>query len=151
MFDVVSSVPSDLASVRDRVLGFLPDFASLRFSVRARRVLEVPGPRSAGIGVGFPVHGSWGAVGAWLAVGFGSHAAVHRAVRSGLRGRLRLQDETITHAEVESLRKTSGTEQRGQGKHSVFQAAHLVSPFPSDSSLFATPVPSRFVHAASGN
>src|SRR6266516_3488867 len=63
MFDVVSSVPSDLASVRDRVLGFLPDFASLRFCVRARRALEVPGPRSAGIGVGFPVHGSCGAVG----------------------------------------------------------------------------------------
>src|SRR6266480_3407240 len=128
MFDVVSSVPSDLASVRDRVLGFLLAFAGTRFRVRAGRALEIPGPRSAGIGFGFPVH---------------------RAVRSGLRGRL--QDETIIHAEVESLRKTSGTEQRGQGKHSVFQAAHLVSPFPSDSTLFATPVPSRFVHAASGN
>src|SRR5437867_555265 len=123
MFDVMSSVPSDLASVRDRVLGFLPDFASLRFCVRARRALEIPGPRSAGIGFGFAFHGSCGAV------GFGSHAAVHRAVRSGLRGRLRLQDETIIHAEVESLRKTSGTEQRGQGKHCVFQAAHLGSPF----------------------
>src|SRR5947207_7583648 len=132
MFDVVSSVPSDLASVRDRVLGFLPDFASLRFCVRARRALEVHSHRAADIRPDFPAHTSWCTVGAGFTVGFGPPAAVHRAVRSRrfrLRGRLRLQHEAIIHTEVESLCKTSGAEQRGQGNHCVFQTAHLGSPF----------------------
>src|SRR2546421_10502282 len=130
MFDVVSSVPSDLASVRDRVLGFLPDFASLRFCVRARRALEVHSHRAADIRPDFPAR--WCTVGAGFTVGFGPPAAVDRAVRSRrfrLRGRLRLQHEAIIHTEVESLCKTSGAEQRGQGNHRVFQTAHLGSPF----------------------
>src|SRR5947208_13809100 len=115
MFDVVSSVPSVLASARDRVLGFLPGFASWRFCMRARRAFEVPGPRSAGIGVGFSVHGSSGAVGTWLAVGFGSHAAVHRTVPSGLRGRWRLPDPPVVYGGVESFRRTSAATQRRHG------------------------------------
>src|SRR5256885_7110326 len=132
MFDVVSSVPSDLASVRDRVLGFLPDFASLRFCVRARRAFEVHSHRAADMRPDVPPHTSCCALGAGLAVEFGPPAGVHRTVRSRrfrLRGRLRLQHEAIIHPEVESLCKTSGAEQRGQGNHRVFQTAHLGSPF----------------------
>src|SRR5258706_484871 len=109
-------------------------YVGLGFHLRWSLGLEVLGARDWGIQLDCLAHGSSGTVGLRPGVRFGFRAAVHLFVGSGLRRRLRLHDNALVHAEVETLGKTSGTEQRGQGNHSIFQIHHA-SPFSNKQQL----------------